>query len=219
MHWANHVFSDGHRCNDKAIPGFNMVVVDVDGNASLEFVHEALKDYTFITSTTKRHTDAEHRFRLVLPISHVLEMDQDDYREFMENVFLWLPFESDRAANQRSKKWLTSENTQIHMNQGQLLSALPFIPKTSKNAEYREQIKELGSLDNLERWFAQRFTTGDRNNQMIRYALALLDSGMELIEIEQRVKSFNASLPNGLDTQELENTVMRTVAKKFMEGA
>ena len=217
LHWCNHSFEDGHRRNDKAIPGFNMVVVDVDGGVSLDFIHEEFKDFTFLTQTTKRHTEEEHRFRLIMPISHILNLTTEDYREFMNNLFLWLPFESDKAANQRNKKWLTEPNAEIHLNHGNLLSPLPFIPKTSKNAEYQAGIKELGSLDNLERWFAQHFVDGDRNNQMIRFALTLLDTNMALYDIEQRVLHFNASLANGLSEDEIRNTVMRTVARKFSE--
>jgi hypothetical protein len=220
LHWTNHHFLEGHRLDDKVIPGFNMIVLDADGEVSLDFIHETMSAYTFMTSTTKRHTHAENRFRLLFPLSHVLEMDQEEYREFMDNIFLWLPFEvKDTTANQRSKKWLTCENSNIHVNQGKLLSPLPFIPKTSKNAEYKEQIKELASLDNMERWFAQHISNGDRNNQMIKYALALLDSGMTLPEIETRVKQFNASLSNGMDQSEIDATIMRTVARKFTEAA
>lgn len=220
LHWCNHRFDDGHRCNEKTVPGFNMLVVDVDGECTLDFIHEALADYTFMTATTKRHTPDAHRFRLIFPMSHILKMNQDDYREFMENFFLWLPFKVvDTASNQRSKKWLTNPDALVHLNEGQMLSPHPFIPKTSRNAEYRDQMKELGSLDNLERWFAQRIHTGDRNNQMIKYALALVDSGMELMEVQKRVFTFNNSLSNGLDQDEIETTVMRTVARRFTEAA
>jgi hypothetical protein len=220
LHWTNHQFLEGHRLDDKVIPGFNMIVLDADGEVSLDFIHDTMSDYTFMTSTTKRHTPAENRFRLLFPLSHVLQMDQEEYREFMDNLFLWLPFEvKDTTANQRSKKWLTCENSSIHVNQGKMLSPLPFIPKTSKNAEYKDQIKELASLDNLERWFAQNISNGDRNNQMIKYALALLDNGMTLPEIETRVTQFNASLSNGMEQSEIDSTIMRTVARKFTEAA
>lgn len=218
MHWTNHRFSDGHRCNDKTILGFNMIVLDADGEVSLDFIHEALDDLTFMTATTKRHTDEENRFRIVIPLSHTLEMSQEEYREFMDNVFMWLPYSvKDTTSNQRSKKWLTNENAIVHLNEGELLSPLPFIPKTSKNEEYRAAMKELGSMDNLQRWFAQRIHEGDRNNQMIKFALTLLDAGLSLVEIEQNVKSFNDYLSNGLSDDELDNTIMKTVAKKYTE--
>lgn len=214
MHWCNHSFKGGHRKSDNAIEGFNMVVIDVDGGVPLHLAHQELAEYAFITSTTKRHTADEHRYRLILPLSHRLNLDEDDYAEFMDNVMQWLPFASDPGARQRSKKWLTNPNTQIHVNQGNLLSALPFIPKTTKNEEFHREMEPLKSMDNLERWFAQRFTSGSRNNHMIRFALALLDTGMSYSDIERAVLSFNNRLSNGLTEDELRNTVLLTVAKK-----
>ena len=219
LHWCNHTFEGGHRANDNVIPGFNMLVVDVDGGVQLDTVHDMMDEFEFMTYTTKRHTDEKNRFRLMLPTSHVLHMGQEEYREFMENFFMWLPFESDHAANQRSKKWLTCENALVHHHEGTLLNVLPFIPKTSKNADYRQSIKELGSLDNLERWFAQRMVSGDRNNQMAKFAFALLDTGMPLIEIQNRVVAFNNSMSNGLTEHEIRDTVMKSVAKKYANRA
>lgn len=215
LHWANHYFNKGHRCEDEVIPGFNMIVLDVDGGAPIQTVHELMKDYVFMTSTTKRHTDDEHRFRLIMPTTYKLDLDREDYREFMRNLVEWLPFPVDEAANQRSKKWMTNDKGTYHYNMdGQLLDILPFVPKTSKNEQHRKDIAELGSLDSLERWFAQRFAEGNRNNQMIKFALALVDSGMSYNEVETRVIEFNNKIANGLTADELRRTVLVTVAKK-----
>lgn len=219
MHWCNHRFVNGHRAEQNVIPGFNMVVVDVDGDATLDFVHDAFKEYAFMTYTTKRHTPDKNRFRLLMPISYILDMDKDDYHEFMGNVLLWMPFDSDQTARQRCKKWLTNDQAIYHINEGKLLDPLPFIPKTSKNEQYRKDMQELGSLDNLERWFAQRIATGDRNNQMIKYALALVDSGMAFNEVEQAVLSFNSRLAESLSESELRSSVLVTAAKKYSSAA
>lgn len=219
MHWSNHRFSNGHRADQNVINGFNMITVDVDGAASLEFVHDALKDYTFMTYTTKRHTDETHRFRLMMPINYILELDKQDYHDFMGNVLMWLPFESDEASRQRCKKWLTNDAAVCHFNEGSLLDPLPFIPKTSKNEQYRKEMQELGSLDNLERWFAQRISEGDRNNQMIKYALALVDGGMGYNDVEHAVLSFNSRINNGLSESELRSSILVTVARKLASAA
>lgn len=219
LHWANHRFQKGHRSEEHTIPGFNMVTVDVDGGVTLDFVHDAFKDHMFITHTTKRHTDEEHRFRLIFPLVYQLEMSKDDYDEFMANLLMWLPFDSDKTARQRSKKWMTTENALCKVNQGKLLDPLPFIPKTSRNEEYHKGMQELGSLDNLERWFAQRISVGDRNNQMIKYALALVDSGMSFLEVERAVISFNQRINNGLSESELRSSILVTVAKRYSAAA
>lgn len=227
MHWVNHHLKggyndppEGHRSEENVIEGFNTIVVDVDGGVTLETVHELLHEYTFMTYTTKRHTDDEHRFRLIIPINYELKLDKEDYRKFMDNVLEWLPFQSDEAANQRSKKWQTQEGTKFHYNlEGEVLDATPFIPRTSKNEHYQAEMKELASLDNLERWFAVRIANGNRNNQMIKFALALVDSGMTLPEVNQAVHAFNGKLNDALTSEEIENTIMVTVAKRFTKMA
>ena len=216
MHWCNHGFRNGHRAEENIIPGFNMVVIDVDKDVTLAAVHELMKDYKFMTYTTKRHTEEVNRFRLILPINYQLYLDGDDYKEFMNNLMAWLPFVSDESANQRAKKWETYSGGTFHYNlEGEFLDALPFIPKTSKNEQYLNQYEKVQNLDNMERWFAQRIASGNRNNQMLKYALALVDMGWSLIDVTNQVKSFNSKLNNPLPDQELDTTIMVTVGKKF----
>lgn len=216
MHWCNHHFKNGHRAEENVFPGFNMVVIDVDEGVSLEAVHELLKGYKFMTYTTKRHTNEENRFRLILPINYVLELDSEDYKEFMNNVMGWLPFKTDESANQRAKKWESFADGKFHYNlEGEILDALSFIPKTTKNEQYKQQFQKVESLDNLERWFAQRIASGNRNNQMIKYAFALVDNGMSLLEVNDQVIAFNNKLNNPLPKDEIENTIMRSVAKRY----
>lgn len=217
MHWSNHHYENGHRADENIIPGFNLVVLDVDGGVSLQTVHELLEDYTFMTYTTKRHTPDEHRFRLLLPTNYELKLDQEDYREFMNNLCEWLPFPIlDNCGNQRSKKWMTFDQGKFHYNtNGKLLDVLPFVPKTSKNERYKADTLSLQSLDNLERWFAQRFAEGNRSNQMIKFALALVDGGLNYAEVEAKVLGFNAKLSNKMTVDELRSTVLVTVAKRL----
>lgn len=223
LHWTNHHFKKGdvglgHRSEENVLTGFNLVVIDVDGGVSLDIAHELLKDYKFLTYTTKRHSDQENRFRLILPINYHLELDADEYKEFMNSVMGWLPFATDESANQRSKKWECFDGGQYHYNDGELLDALPFIPKTSRNEQYVQESRKLQSLDNLERWFAQRIASGNRNNQMIKYALALVDSGMDLVAVNQQVHAFNKKLNTPLSEEELDSTVMVTVGKRFLRA-
>ena len=172
-----------------------------------------------MTHTTKRHTPDDNRFRLILPMSYELKLDSADYVEFMNNLVQWLPFETDEGTHQRNRKWLSNSKGAYHYNDGQkLLDVLPFVPKTTKNEQFRKEGAELQSLDNLERWFAQRFAEGNRNNQMIKFALALVDSGMSYPEVETKVIAFNAKISNGLAADELQRTVLVTVAKKYQSA-
>ncbi len=216
MHWCNHHFKDGHRSDEKVIAGFNMVSIDVDGGIKLATVHELLKDIKFLTYTTKRHTEEENRFRIMIPINYCLDLDQEEYKDFMNSLMDWLPFETDASANQRAKKWETFADGQMHFNlEGELLDARDFIPKTSRNETHKQNIQKLDNLDNLERWFAQRIASGNRNNNMIKYALALVDSGMELRDVDNRVHAFNKALNTPLTDDEINSTVLVTAAKRY----
>lgn len=217
MHWANHHFKGGHRAREHVVPGFNMIVIDVDGGCTLATAHELLAEYKFMTYTTKRHqTEGEDRFRIMIPMNYVLHLDHEDYKQFMDNVMAWLPFQTDEGANQAERKWETYHGGSYHLNmEGGLLDVLPFIPRTSRNTEYMDEFKKVESMDNLERWFAQRIASGNRNNQMIKFALALVDNGMSLIEVQNHVHAFNKKLSNPLDTDEIESTILTTVGKRY----
>lgn len=221
MHWANHHFKNNHRAEENVIAGFNMIVIDVDGGITLAAVHELMKDYKFLTYTTKRHTDDTNRFRLILPMNYHLELDSNEYKQFMNNVMNWLPFTTDESANQRAKKWESygGEGSSYHYNlEGELLDVLDFIPKTTRGEAFRNQTKELQSLDNLERWFAARMESGNRNNHMIKFALALVDGGMPLVEVSARVHSFNGKLREPLSENEIDTTIMATVSKRYQRA-
>jgi hypothetical protein len=212
LHWTNHNFIGNYRLEDNVIPGFNMVVIDVDGEVSVETAKLLLQEHKFLIYTTKRHTANENRFRIILPISHKLELDGSEFKSFMAGIYDWLPFKVDVGTNQRSRKWLTHKGSYWY-NEGELLDALLFIPKTSKNEAQRQRITDLQSLSNLERWFVNNTGEGNRSNQLIKYALVLVDSGMDLDSIRNNLLALNNKLPNKLDDAEIVSTILITAAK------
>ena len=219
MHWANHFFKNGHRSEETVNVGFNLLVIDIDEGVSVEAACELMKEYKFLIYTTKRHTDEANRFRMIFPINYILELDSDEYKEFMNNVMGWLPFKIDESANQRSRKWETFDGgNYVYNMEGEILDALPFIPKTSKNETYRQQFQKVESLDNLERWFSVRFASGNRNNQMIKFALALVDNGHSIIEVNKMVHAFNEKMSSPLTKDEIDSTVLKSVAKRFQKN-
>lgn len=217
MHWINHHVKNNHRNEENIILGFNMIVLDVDGTISLNTAQDLLKEYKYLIYTTKRHTEEVNRFRMILPTNYELQLDSEEYKEFMDNIRSWLPFEVDESVNQRSKKWETFDKGSYFYNtEGKLFDVLPFIPKTSKNEQYQKEFSKIESMDNLERWFAQRIGTGNRNNQLLKFALALVDSNMSVTDVESKVKAFNSKLSNPLSEKELESTIFKTVGQKIL---
>ena len=216
LHWVNHHMANNYRLEENAIKGFNMIVIDCDGGVSLDTAKELLKEYTAHYYTTKRHTDTVNRFRLILPIKYHLKLTAKDYKEFMANVFKWIPFNTDEGTDQRSKKWMSHDNSYCYTN-GVLLDPTIFIPRTSKAEEHNKQIKNIGSLDALERWFLlNELHDGNRNRGLLKYAMLQFDSGKDFDDAESAVKSLNQKLgEDKLKSKELQDTILVTLAKKY----
>jgi len=219
MHWITHHTTNGHRHDDNIVQGFNLVVVDVDSGISMINAMALMQDYTCLFYTTKRHTDALNRFRIVLPINYFITLDSADFKEFMANIYEWLPFDVDTQTGQRSRKWLTNNGQYAYVNGGKLLDALEFIPKTTKNDERKKSVQDLQSLSNVERWFVNNTGTGNRSNQLIRYALMQVDSGLNFDAIRSNVAALNSKLPDKLDEAELTATILVTVSKAIAARA
>ena len=219
VHWVSHHLSENpknpelgnYRKEDSIIPGFNLLVLDIDEGATIDWAQEVFKDNTYLIYTTKRHTDASHRFRVVLPMKFKLFLSKDDYKQFMLNVYDSLPFKGiDRQTAQRSRKWLTN-NGEKFLNEGELFDPRPFIPNTSQNLERIQQDKNYGNIDNIDRWFLKNTTTGNRNNMLYRYG-KMLQTTMEADLVEKKVKELNKRLEAPISEAELQDTVLTSIA-------
>ena len=216
MHYVAHHLKDGYRSADKVIPGFNLLILDVDSDVSLDTAKLLLQDYTYLMATTKRHTDKANRFRIILPMSHILKLNPEQYKQFMSNVFDWLPFKVDEATSDIARKWAT-HNGEYFYNEGTVIDATLFIPKTKKAEEQVNFINEHSTLTNLERWFVTQASEGSRNNTVIKYAYALVDKGYDLDVIRASIIEFNNKLDKPLTRTELDTTIMVSVTKKYTE--
>lgn len=214
MHWVNHHLVNGHRSEDDVIPGFNMLVIDVDSGCNLSTAKMVLDGYKALYYTTKRHqVDGNgDRFRIILPMNYTLKLDAKDFKEFMKNIYEWLPFEVDDCTGQRARKWM-SHDGHYEYTDGELLDVLPFIPKTSKNEERKARLQDQQSMDNLERWVINNIGDGNRNNMLLRYAMILVDADFDLNQITERVQSLNDKIADKLDAQEIFTTIIVSVTK------
>jgi hypothetical protein len=211
-HYTAHHFLDNYRSSDKAIPGFNLVILDVDDGISLSTAKMLLKDYKALFATTKRHTESHNRFRIILPLSHVVKLSSANYSKFMQNVFEWLPFEVDAQTKDIARKW-ESNNGDYYYQEGELLDAMLFIPETKKQEEQQKRVTDLASLSNLERWFLLNTDIGNRSNTLIRYAYVLVDSGYSLEAIRNLIFSFNSKLKIPLAEDEINSSIMVSTIK------
>lgn len=214
IHWLSHAVQNGYRNEENAIPGFNMIVLDVDGTCQLSTAKLLLKDRKALYYTTKSHTKETNRFRIILPTNYVLKLDAKDFKEFYKNILESLPFEVDESASHRCKKWLSNPG-HYEYTEGELFDVLPFIPKTSKNEERKVSLNDQSSLDNLERWVLNNTGDGNRNKQLFNYGMILVDAGFALDVIRNKIRELNEKLPGKLDDAEIDGSIMITIGKKI----
>ncbi len=215
-HWLNHHLNRGRREENEIVTGCDVIVLDIDDGIPIEGVKAVFKEYKYLLHTTKSHTEQHHKFRVILPLNYKLHLNADDYKEFMENIFDILPFKTDAATRYRSKKWLTHSG-KYHYGKGEkLIDVLSFIPRTAKNDERKRMKLDHKSLENLERWFMLQTVEGNRNENLLRYALALVDAGKATLKrIKEKIMVLNNKLPQKLTEEEIDKTIMVTVKKRM----
>jgi len=216
LHFTTHHWQDGNRNKSNLIPGFNLVVLDIDHGIKLDIARGLLEDYTYIMYTTKRHTEQDNRFRIVLPLSHTISLGSDEYSKFMENVFSWLPFEADEATKDVARKWMTNPG-EVHSNDGKLLDAMQFIPQTKKSEEMTLRRQQVSSMSNLQAWFFRKIGEGNRNNILLKYGHVLIDNGYDIDSVRNAVIDFNNKVTEPLPEEEIHRTLMITITKRMAE--
>lgn len=216
-HWlAGGEEGTGHRSDSNIIEGTNLIVLDIDGTASIELVKNVFKDFRYYLYTTKSHKPNDAHFRILFPLSHVLHLNKEEYSQFMQNIYEWLPFEVDTAARDRPRKWAAHSGGILLENDGEMFEVTPFIPGTPRSTSMKDHIKSLSGLPQMERWFAMQASSGKRNNMLLRFAYLLVDLKFPLQEIEARVMNLNKSIAEPLPEQEIRQTIIRSVAQKIV---
>jgi len=217
-HWTTHTFKNNHRREEYVNTGFNLLVLDLDKNIKIDTIKDIMSDYTYFMYTTKRHTDENHRCRLVLPIKYILNLSSKDYKQFYNNIIEFLPFDIDDSGNQRSKKWLSNQTDNYWFNEAELFDPIRFIPKTSRNNDLNQELSKLTNLSSVDKWFVLKMKEGNRNQNLIRYALMLKDSGQyDYPSLEKAVFNLNKQLTKPLSENEIKSTILKTIARKFNE--
>jgi len=217
--YCSHHFREGYRDDKHAMPKFNLVILDIDDGTSLQLAMAMMSDYQYVIGTTKRHQTEGYgdRFRMILRLDRTIELDTEDHSKFMSNIFSWLPFEVDTATKDIARKWEGFPDALIFENEGKAIESIDFIPDTTKANSMRDKIVDLSNLDSLEKWFALNASTGDRNHKTLRYALMLVDGGLDYEAIEDKVLAMNSRLAEPLPEREIYTTVFKTVRKKLGE--
>ena len=213
FHYTVHSWENGHRNTDNLIQGFDLCVIDVDNGVSIKAAKSLLAEYQYLIYETKRSTKENNRFRIIIPLSHRLYLDAKNYKEFMKNVFDFLPFDVDDQTSDIARKWLGNTSEPI-INEGQKLDVYDFLPNTKKQEEMKVQSDKIKDADATQKYFLLRSDDDGRNNSCLKYAFMLMDDGHNADDAIIHVRDFNKKLKHPLTEKELNSTVIRSIYRK-----
>jgi len=135
-----------------------------------------------------------------------------EYSKFMRNAAEWLPFPVDDQAFDIARKW-ASHPGHYEYNDGEIIDATLFIPETKRSDETKAQLSTTG-LSNMERWFKEHTAKGNRATHIYRYGMVLVDSGLPLAEIIEKLDTFNNSLDIPLPEEQFRNSTIKSISKE-----
>ena len=216
LNFCTHHFDDQYRSGKNAILDTNLLVLDVDEGVSLKLAMKLLEDYEYLMYTTKRHTEAHNRFRILIPMSKIIRLTEQEHSDFYKNVYDWLPFDVDDQTFDIARKWQTYATSKIVTNSGVLFDPTMHIPNTTKTLKTKEHLKSFGTdVSKLERHIFAN--TKGRNNALLKVAAVHVDRGLDYDTIYQLVMSSNEKLVEPLTEKEIMSTVMKTVGRKIAD--
>lgn len=221
IHYCNHHLKNGevgkgHRCKQGVLEGFNYAIFDIDdGKLAPQTLSKLLGNVNHIIATTKSHTDKNPRYRLILPLSHKLFLNDEQYKQYCTNLAFWLPVPADTSAFQREKKFRTWNTAKVWSKlDGENLNAMRFYPSTAISDELVTEQGKVVNLKGLQRWVVVNCIMGQRNQIMYRYACILAEYGKSQDFIADKLKEVNGLLQDPLSADELDSTVLKSIQQK-----
>ena len=121
--WCATHFVDRHRRVDNA-SGSNMIVVDIDGDTTLEkfWATDTARNWCVATYTTASHTAGEHRFRALFPLALTLQSTSQHrgaYWLVVNRLFADLGIETikDNCGQKPERLWYGNTNADWTLNE------------------------------------------------------------------------------------------------------
>ncbi|MDC0644061.1 primase C-terminal domain-containing protein [Crocinitomicaceae bacterium] len=221
IHYCNHHLKfgevgQGTRSKSNVISGFNMAIFDIDdGKIKPAVLSKMLGNVNHVIATTKSHTPADPRYRLILPMSHTLSLDDAQYKQFCRNLAFWLPVVADTSAFQREKKFRTWNTAKVWSNlKGQNIDAMQFYPSTSVSEQLVSRHGKVVGLSGIQRWVVLNCTEGQRNQVLYRYGCILAEHNITAKEIGIKITEINNKIESPLSPDELQATVLKSLEDK-----
>lgn len=219
--FCNHHFNDGdfgkgRRTRDTTLLGCNMIVLDVDNTAiKPATLSKLLGDTNHIIYTTKQHTPKVPRYRLILPLSHKVVLEEDQYRTLCKNIVYWLPIDADIPAIQRERKYRNYFGSKVYSNvNGENINVMPYYPNTQQSEELENTKGALISVSGMKRWVIRTATEGNRNQTLYRYAAFLFEQKVSEDKIIESLNDVNKLLADPISQKEIDETILHSIKSK-----
>jgi hypothetical protein len=216
--YSAHSFKDGHRSNENAITGFQLVILDIDGGCELETAKALFSDYTYLIATTRSHQKdkngkIEDRFRIILPMEYALDLEAETYSKMMKNLFDDLPINVDRLHD--AGRMFFGASGEYWYNTGEMLNCDKYIDYTQEKEIYDKEGAKLSkkNINGISQYIIRNQHNG-RNNVLAKLSLLLMDSGYTHEEAKAEVVRVNNQFDNPLPLSELEKTVFKTIQRR-----
>lgn len=213
--YSAHTFKDGHRTNDNAIEGFELLMLDVDSGTPLDIAKLLLDNYTYLIATTRSHNKEKKgvvcdRYRIILPMKNRLELSKEQYSKFMTNLMEDMPIELDACTKDIGRMFYGASG-EYWYNEGELFDADKYIPNTQEEEQYIKQGKTLakGNISGISQYIIRNESNG-RNSSLIKLALLLARNGYRENELKEEILRVNKQFNNPLSESELERTILRS---------
>ncbi len=202
--WSPFVFRDGYR-HSSSWASCDVMVLDIDKGCTIDRAKELFKEYTYYIQTTKSHCDANHRFRVIIPLSSTIK-DTEIYKNTwysLSNKFHFI----DQQCKDVARFYYKSISL-VHTNTGKPIDPVLEVILPSYFEKPRLELKlTKGKLSRATMEFiVNGAMSGERNIGCFRAAKDMQEQGYTVEEtIEKLMKS--PCVGDDFSDNELERTV------------
>jgi hypothetical protein len=228
--WFSFVHYNGTRKQKNVIPEFNVIAFDIDDSLLLDDAIALLLPYTYIIYTTRNHQKEKKgiiadRYRIILPLKRVINLDVNRYKEFVRNVatLLRIKNEIDYSTVEMSRLWFSNPDAKLYKNVGELLDPICCIPETKTEEKVRRVIKVVANFDEDNRIngittsVLSHVAINGKRNDALHWATRRLSEFKSKEETREIIYRINDKLRDigyePLNTKEIDKTMMRSAFK------
>lgn len=220
--YSNYQFKHGKRGKDNIVGGTSFIVLDIDdSNITDTEAHFLLSDLNHIIARTS-DPDNVFKFRILLELDSVLNIDAIQYPYFIESVANELGLVSDRLpqsqiyysyADREILSVLDGDKLDIKphlVNSAEQVNSKPVKPKKLTNAQQKD------ALENKMTTFEYAFNcpeNGGGSRALYKAGKHAIDLGASPSYVESLLREINSFWSNPMEESRLEETLIRPLIR------